>query len=435
MRWLYGLLTYLLTPLLLAHLLWRSRTNPGYRQRIAERFGFGIPVQAQTSIWVHAVSVGEVQAAAALIRQLLERHPDVPLVVTSMTPTGSARVRELFGDSVVHSYLPYDQPAAVRRFLDRARPRIAIIMETELWPSLYHECGRRSVPLVLASARVSATSVQRYRRMLHLFRETLSHGIFIAAQTEADAARFRELGASAERTHVTGNIKFDFRLPDDVEQKGREFRRLHAPDRPVWIAASTHDGEERAVLDAHRAVLDAHPDALLLWVPRHPERFPAVAVMLERAGMPFVTRSSGANCAPQSQVFLGDSMGELTRFYAAADAAFVAGSLVPIGGHNLLEPASLGVAALTGPYNFNAVDIADLLAEQGAVEILSGEDALAPALVRLLGDAKERARRGEAGRQAVASNRGALQRLMSLLAPLLPEPATATERSTPPANG
>jgi len=434
-RWLYGLLTYLLTPFLLGHLFWRSRTNPGYRQRIGERFGFGIPEQSQSSIWVHAASVGEVQAAAALIRQLLERHPDVPLVVTTMTPTGSARVRDLFGDSVLHSYLPYDQPAAVRRFFNRARPQTAIIMETELWPSLYHECGRRSVPLVLASARVSARSVKRYRRMLDLFRETLSHGVFVAAQTEADAARFRELGASDERTHVTGNIKFDFRLSDDVEHQGREFRALHAPDRPVWIAASTHDGEEQAVLDAHRAVLAAHPDALLLWVPRHPERFPSVTAQLERAGMPFVTRSSGAKCSPRTQAFLGDSMGELMMFYAAADVAFVAGSLVPIGGHNLLEPASLGLAALTGPYNFNAVDIAELLAEQGAVEILPGADALAPALAGLLGDAQERARRGEAGLSVVASNRGALKRLMELLSPLLPEPATATERPPPTTSG
>jgi 3-deoxy-D-manno-octulosonic-acid transferase len=431
MRWLYGLLTYLLTPLLLAYLYWRSRSNPGYRQRIGERFGFGIPVQSQPSIWVHAASVGEVQAAAELIQRLLDRHPDVPLVVTTMTPTGSARVHDLFGNSVVHSYLPFDQPSAVRRFFDRTRPSIAIIMETELWPSLYHQCSRRSVPLVLASARVSTKSMQRYRRMLHLFRESLSQGVFVAAQTEADADRFRELGASAERTHVIGNIKFDFRLPEGVGQQGREFRRLHAPDRPVWIAASTHDGEEQAVLEAHRAVLAAHPDALMLWVPRHPERFPLVAGQLERAGMPFVTRSSGAYCSPQSQVFLGDSMGELTTFYAAADVAFVAGSLVPIGGHNLLEPAGLGIAALTGPYNFNAIDIADLLSQQGAVEILNDAEALAPALVRLLGDAQERERRGEAGLNAVAANRGALQRLMLLLEPILPEPATASTASTP----
>ncbi len=420
MRPLYALLTYLLTPLLLVHLYWRSLSSPGYRRRIGERFGFGMPRLSCSSIWVHAVSVGEVQAASALVELLLERHPEVPLVITTMTPTGSARVRDLFGDRVVHSYLPYDQAGAVRRFFDWARPSIAIIMETELWPNLYHECGQRQVPLVLASARVSATSVGRYQRMLKLFKETLSHGIFIAAQTEADAARFRSLGASPERTHVTGNIKFDFALPVDLESRGREFRLLHAPDRPVWIAASTHIEEEQAILVAHRAVLTRNPRALLLWVPRHPERFPGVAAQLERAGMPFVTRSSGARCSEKSQVFLGDSMGELTLFYPAADVAFVAGSLVPIGGHNLLEPASLGVAALTGPHNFNALDIAELLAASGAVEILPDADALAPALIRLLNDPQERARRGAAGRNTVATSRGALQRLMTLLEPLLP---------------
>jgi len=430
-RGLYGLLTYLLTPVLLAYLFWRSRSNPGYRQRIGERFGLGIPLQSQPSIWVHAASVGEVQAAAALVRLLLERYEDVPLVVTTMTPTGSVQVQKLFGDAVAHSYLPFDQPAAVRRFLERARPRLALIMETELWPSLFYECDRRSIPLVLASARVSTKSVQGYRRLPGLFRETLSHGVYVAAQTQADAARFRELGVGKERVHVTGNIKFDFRLPDDVGQRGREFRRLHAPDRPVWIAASTHEGEEQAVLHAHQAVLATHPDALLLWVPRHPERFGVVAEQLERAGMPFVTRSSGAICSTQSQVLLGDSMGELTMFYAAADVAFVAGSLVPIGGHNLLEPAALGVATLTGPHNFNASEIAELLAERGAVEVLTGADALAPAVVRLLADSSEREHRGRAGMDAVVSNRGALLRLMELLDPLLPPPATATLRLKP----
>lgn len=423
MRPLYLVLTWLLTPYLLLHLYWRSLSSPGYRQRIGERFGYGPARLGQPSIWVHAVSVGEVQAAAALVRSLLDRYPGRPLVLTTMTPTGSERARALFGDRVVHSYLPYDLAGAVRRFFTWARPQLAIIMETELWPNLYHESGRRGVPLVLASARVSPRSVGRYRRLLSLFRETLSHGIVIAAQTEADAERFRALGASPERTHVTGNIKFDFRLPEDVLTLGGEFRARHAPGRPVWIAASTHAGEEGAVLAAHQAVLARRPDALLLWVPRHPERFPAVAAQLERAGLPFVTRSSGAACAPATQVFLGDSMGELTTFYAAADLAFVGGSLVPIGGHNLLEPAALGVPAVTGPHNENAADIAALLMEAGATQRLGGEAELAPAVLRLLDDAGERRRRAEAGLATVARSRGALQRLLALLDPLLQAPA------------
>ena len=422
MRFFYVTLTYLLTPFLLLHLYWRSLSSPGYRRRIGERFGRGPQRLPTPGIWVHAVSVGEVQAAAALVRALLERYPELPLVLTTMTPTGSERARALFGDRVVHSYLPYDISSAVRRFFRWARPRLAIIIETELWPNLYHESGRLGVPLVLASARVSEKSVRYYRRLVSLFRETLSHGIVIAAQTEADAERFRSLGASAERTHVTGNIKFDFRLPDEVGEHGRQFRLLQAPARPVWIAASTHAEEEPAVLAAHKAVLAEQPDALLLWVPRHPERFPAVAAQLEKAGLPFVTRSSAAVCTPQTRVFLGDSMGELTMFYAAADLAFVGGSLVPIGGHNLLEPAALGLPAITGPHNFNAADIAGLLAQSGATQVLEAGEQLAPAVLNLLVNPAERTRRGNAGLLAVQRNRGALQRLLALLDPLLREP-------------
>ena len=423
MRLLYALTTYLLAPVLLVHLYWRSLSNPDYRQRIGERFGFGQVRLANDSIWVHAVSVGEVQAAAALITELMQRYPAMPVVLTTMTPTGSARARDLFGDRVIHNYLPYDMVWVVRRFLDWARPGIAIIMETELWPNLYHECGRRRIPLVLASARVSQKSVRHYRRLVSLFKETLSHGIVIAAQTEADAERFRLLGASPSRTHVTGNIKFDFALPEQVEEKGRYFRQQQAPERPVWIAASTHAGEETAVIEVHQQVLQAFPDALLLWVPRHPERFPAVAAQLEKAGLGFVTRSSAARCTPVTRVFLGDSMGELTMFYAASDVAFVAGSLIPIGGHNLLEPAALGVASLTGPYNFNAVDIAELLEQAGAVEIVADQAQLAQRLIGLLADPVERNRRGDAGRETVTRSRGALERLLMLLEPLLDEVA------------
>ena len=425
MRLLYALLTYLLVPLFLLHLLQRSLSSPGYRQRIGERFGFGQSRLPRDSIWVHAVSVGEVQAAAALVRELLDRYPHVPLVLTTMTPTGSERAQDLFREQVVHNYLPYDSVTAVRRFLNWARPGLAIIMETELWPNLYHACGQRGIPLVLASARVSPRSVRHYRRLVSLFKETLSHGIVIAAQTAADAERFRSLGANPDRTHVTGNIKFDFTLPEEVDRRGREFRAEQAQDRPVWIAASTHAGEEQIVIDVHRRVLERYPDALLLLVPRHPERFPAVAAQLERASLPFVTRSSAAICTPATRVFLGDSMGELTMFYAAADVAFVAGSLVPIGGHNLLEPAALGVATLTGPHNFNAVDIAELLQQAGAVEIVPDQAQLTAELLALLGDPAECERRGEIGRRTVERSRGALRHLLELLKPLLEKVAVS----------
>jgi 3-deoxy-D-manno-octulosonic-acid transferase len=307
----------------------------------------------------------------------------------------------------------------VRRFFDWARPSLAIIMETELWPNLYHECGLRQVPLVLASARVSLRSVRYYRRLIPLFRNTLANGIVIAAQTTADAERFRSLGANPARTHITGNIKFDFELPAEIAVRGHELRKEHAQDRPVWIAASTHDGEEAAVLDAHTRIRAHHPGTLLVLVPRHPERFAPVAALLDSRGIRYVTRSSRAVAGPDTEVLLGDTMGELTTFYAAADVAFVGGSLVRIGGHNLLEPVALGVPVVTGPHNENAADIAALLVDCGAALVVRDWAGLAAEVNWLLGDQPERQRRGVAGSQAIEANRGALARLLSLVDPLI----------------
>jgi 3-deoxy-D-manno-octulosonic-acid transferase len=415
----YALVTWLLVPFLLLHLAWRALRVPGYRRGWQQRFGFGLPRPPRPAIWVHAVSVGEVQASAALVRALLDRHPGVPVVVTTMTPTGAERARTLFGDRVLHAFVPYDLAGAVRRFMDQVQPALALILETELWPNLWNECGRRRIPLVLSSARVSPRSLRWYRRLVPLFREVLSHGVVIAAQTEADAARFRLLGAAPERTHVTGNIKFDFELPPGVAQRGAEFRATHANGRPVWVAASTHDGEEEQVLAAHREVCARVPDALLLLVPRHPQRFAAVAELAQRPGFSVVTRSSGSVAGAATQVFVGDSMGELTTFYAAADVAFVGGSLVPIGGHNLLEPAALALPLVTGPHNENAVDIAALMAGCGALQVVPDAASLAAAVATLLGDAGERRRRGQAGLAALDANRGALGRLLALVDPLV----------------
>jgi len=419
LRFFYTILTVLMTPFLLLHLYWRSIGNPAYRHRIGERFGRFEHRLPRPCIWVHAVSVGEVMAAAALVRALQRRCPDRDLVLTTMTPTGSARAREIFGDSVVHSYVPYDLAIAVRRFFDWANPGLVIIVETEIWPNLFHECGLRDVPLVIASARVSPRSVERYRRLVGLFRATLSHGIVIAAQSQVDADRFASLGANPKRIRVTGNIKFDFHVQPDVPARGREFRTEQAADRPVWVAASTHTDEEQIVLAAHARVLEEIPDALLLLVPRHPERFQVVAGLVDKAGLACVKRSSGERCASGTSVFLGDSMGELVVFYAAADVAFVGGSLVPIGGHNLLEPAALGLPVLTGPNNYNAPDIARLLIADGSTRVIHDSAELAEQVVELLRDPEQRARRGGAGRQVVENNRGALERLLELIEPLL----------------
>lgn len=422
MRFAYTLLSWLLLPVFLGHLLWRSRHQPEYRHRLAERFGRGPARQSRPAIWVHAVSVGEVTAAAPLVRRLLERFPEKSIVVTTTTPTGSQRARDLFGGTVTHCYVPYDAPGPVCRFFDRMQPQLAIVIETEIWPNLYRECGRRGIPLVLASARVSEKSVRRYRVLFGLIRDTLAHGIVIAAQSETDAERFRRIGASRERTWVTGNIKFDFELAPEVAERGRALRSLQAPGRPVWIAASTHQDEEQVLLDAHRRVLERHPQALLTLVPRHPQRFASVAGLIQDAGLRAVSRSSGEICTPQTQVFFGDSMGELTMLYAAADIAFVGGSLVPVGGHNLLEPAALGLPALTGPHNFNAPDIAALLIEQGAVQVVADAAQIATQVTRLFDDPAAREERAAQARAVLLENRGAVDRLLALVAPLLRAP-------------
>ena len=420
MRLLYLLAVYLTAPIISVVLLARGLRERSYRRNFRERFGFG-PRRPAHGVWLHAVSVGEVQACAPLVGALYRRHPQLALTVTTFTPTGAARARALFGNIAEVRYVPFDLPGAVRRFLKRVDPQLAVIFETELWPNLYRECGRRRVPLVLASARVSERSLGRYRRLGALFRDALSHAAIVAAQGEADAARFRALGADAASTHVTGNLKFDFELPEGLAERGRRLRSQFARGRPLWVAGSTHEGEETAVLEAHRQVRGAHPDALLVIAPRHPPRFAAVAQQLAEARVSFARRSDGdhALTGEAPEVLLLDSLGELLEFYAAADVAFVGGSLVPIGGHNLLEPAALGLAVLTGPYNFNGPDVAQLLISRGAAEIVHSPQELGARVSALLSNPAERERIGALGRASVEGSRGALARLLELIDPLL----------------
>jgi 3-deoxy-D-manno-octulosonic-acid transferase len=420
MRFIYIAIAYLLAPVVLGVLALRGFRDRSHWEGFAQRFGLGKPLQGARSIWVHAVSVGEVQAAVPLVNALLARFPTVPLVVTTGTATGRARARAIFGTRVDIRYVPVDLPGSVRRFFQRVNPALAVILETEIWPNLYHRCGRLGIPLVMASARISPRSVTSYRRLVGLFREALSHGIFIAAQSEQDAERFRSIGASPERTHVVGNIKFDFSLPPNIEAQGATLRRLLGMDRPVWVAGSTHAREEEVLIAAHRAVRARYSQVLLVLVPRHPPRFPEVAAALKEQGVKFVTLSSGAPTSGDTEVFLVDRLGELLAFYAAADVAFVGGSLVPIGGHNLLEPASLGLPVLAGPNNFNSADVARLLVECGAVRIVDDAPGLATAIGELLANPAKRTAMGTNGRKAIEANRGAVGRLMAFLEPLLP---------------
>jgi 3-deoxy-D-manno-octulosonic-acid transferase len=422
LRLLYICLAYCLLPFVLAAVLWRGLRDRAYREALPERFGYG-PRAAPGGIWVHAVSVGEVQAAAPLLRALRARHPGLPLVLTTATPTGRQRARSLLGTEVSVRWLPYDLPGPVGRFLDRVAPRLAIVLETELWPNLYRACSGRRIPLVLASARLGERSVARYRLLARLIRDTLRRGVMVAAQSEADAARFIALGADPARTHVTGNVKFDFELAEDTAARGAALRTaLGVAARPVWVAGSTHEGEEEVVLAAHARVRARLPDALLVLVPRHPPRFDSVAATLRRRGTRFVTRSSGVPVAAGTEVLLGDTLGELTLFYAAADVAFVGGSLVPVGGHNLLEPAALGLPILTGPHTFSAPAVAGLLLEAGAAQLVTDADSLAARVGDYLAEPEARSRDGGAARAVLAANRGALARVLALIEPLLDRP-------------
>ena len=418
MRHLYNFLTYLLLIPYACYWLVRGLGNRSYLDRLEQRFGFGYPV-IDGCIWVHAVSVGEVQAAVPLVRALQDKFPDQSILITTVTPTGAARVASIFGDSVHHCYNPFEFPHAIGNFFKAVKPRAAMIMETEIWPNLYRGCGHRGVPLVLVSARISPRSIPGYRRMLPLIRETLSHGIIIAAQSQADADRFLELGASSLRTRVTGNIKFDVQMDPQIAAQGKLLRETLFGDRPVWIAASTHDGEEQQLLSVHRKLRRRFPDLLLVLVPRHPQRFTAVRELTERDGFGVVSRTDDQPCSPDTEVFLVDTMGEVPLFYAGSDVAFVAGSLAPIGGHNLLEPAALGLPIVTGPHVFNALDIAEKFIELGACRMVAGSDELGDLVAGLLERPDEARQLGENALKVLEQNRGALQRLMILLEPLL----------------
>jgi 3-deoxy-D-manno-octulosonic-acid transferase len=356
-----------------------------------------------------------------LIRELGRRFPNHRLLITTVTPTGAARVKALFGETVAHSYIPSEMPPAVHRFFETTNPRLALIMETEIWPNLYRGCGIREIPLILVSARISPRSLRGYARVLPLFRETLSHGIIIAAQSKADADRFRSLGASAVRTWVIGNIKFDIELSATLVGDGQRLRRQLFGERPVWIAASTHADEEQHVLEAHASLRARFPDLLLVLVPRHPERFRDVAKLVEHHNLGYASRTSGATCDAACSVYLVDTMGELPLFYAASDVAFVGGSLVPIGGHNMLEPAALGLPVISGPHVFNAQEIAEMFVESGACHVVTTADELAAAVANLISNPDAARRAGEQGRKIVTENRGSLGKLLTLLEPLIGE--------------
>ncbi|HEV2703161.1 MAG TPA: lipid IV(A) 3-deoxy-D-manno-octulosonic acid transferase [Steroidobacteraceae bacterium] len=406
--------SYLLAPFYLAALLWRGRREAGYWRGFGQRFGLGAALPAP--VWLHAASVGEVQAAAVLVAALRERDAQLPLLVTATTAAGLARARVLFAESgIAVRYAPLDLPGAVRRFLQRARPRLAIVLETEIWPNLFAACAARGVPLVLASARLSERSARRYRWLGSALRKSLAAVVQVAAQTPADAQRFADLGVPPARIAVTGNLKADLAVADGVLANGLRLREQLAPQRLVWVAGSTHEFEEQQVLIAQRAVSEVHPQALLVLVPRHPARFAAVAEWLRREQIPFARHSRAQPVTAATRVLLVDAMGQLLDFYAAGDVAFVGGSLVAVGGHNLLEPAALGRPILTGPDHANARDVLQTLLAAEGVRVVRDATELGRAVTQLLGDPEARRRMGAQALQVVAAGRGSCARVMALL--------------------
>ncbi|HLF38487.1 MAG TPA: lipid IV(A) 3-deoxy-D-manno-octulosonic acid transferase [Burkholderiales bacterium] len=411
MRFLYTLVVYFLLPFALARLAWRARRQPGYVRHVAERFGYYAAAPEAPLIWLHAVSVGETRAAEPLVRALQAKHPQHRILLTHMTPTGRETGETLFGGSIARCYLPYDFPGAVARFLDHFRPRAGIMMETEIWPNLIRAGRARSIPLFLVNARLSEKSYAGYRRFGGLVRESLAGFAAVAAQSEDDARRLAALGAGEVR--VTGNVKFDIAPPPEQLELGQALRRGMGDARPVLLAASTREGEEALLLDALEGI--AATGLLTVIVPRHPQRFDEVARLLEARGVRYQRRSAQAATAAGTRVVLGDSMGEMFAYYAACDVAFIGGSLLPLGGQNLIEACAVGKPVLIGPSTYNFADAVELAVQAGAAIRVPDPAALAREAGRLLRDPAAARRMSQAALAFANAHRGATARVLELI--------------------
>ncbi|WP_312462316.1 lipid IV(A) 3-deoxy-D-manno-octulosonic acid transferase [Pantoea endophytica] len=411
MTTLYTALLYLIQPLIWLRLWLRGRKAPAYRKRWAERYGYCSGKVLPHGIVLHSVSVGETLAAVPLVRALRHRYPTLPITVTTMTPTGK---------DVHHVYLPYDLPGSINRFLDTVDPRLVIIMETELWPNIIRILHQRKIPLVIANARLSERSAKGYKKLGGFMRDLLQRITLIAAQNAEDGDRFLSLGLKRSHLTVTGSLKFDISVTPELAAKAVTLRRQWASRRPVWIATSTHEGEEAIVLDAHRRLLQQFPDLLLILVPRHPERFKDACDLTQKRGFSFILRSSGEIPSSSTQVVIGDTMGELMMLYGIADLAFVGGSLVERGGHNPLEPAAHAIPVLMGPHIWNFKDICAKLQQAEGLITVTDVVSLQKEVANLLQDDDYRRYYGRHAVEVLHQNQGALQRLLQLLEPHLP---------------
>ncbi|AXF78176.1 lipid IV(A) 3-deoxy-D-manno-octulosonic acid transferase [Erwinia tracheiphila] len=421
MTTLYTVLLYLIQPLIWLRLWIRGRKAPAYRKRWAERYGYCAGKVKPDGILLHSVSVGETLAAVPLVRALRHRYPAMPITVTTMTPTGSERAASAFGKDVHHVYLPYDLPSPMKRFLDNVKPCLVIIMETELWPNMIAELHARNIPLVIANARLSERSARGYKKLGKFMRPLLRQITLIAAQNSEDGERFISLGLKRSQLTVTGSLKFDISVTPELAARAVALRRQWAPRRPVWIATSTHDGEESIILDAHRRLLARFPTLLLILVPRHPERFSTARDMTQKSGFSFILRSSGEIPSGSTQVVIGDTMGELMLLYGITDLAFVGGSLVERGGHNPLEAAAHAIPVLMGPHTFNFKDICARLSHADGLITVTDASSLDKEIGTLLTDEDYRLYYGRHAVEVLHQNQGALQRLLTLLEPYLPQ--------------
>jgi len=417
LHFLYSTLFRLAMPMVLFRLWRKSRGNPKAAERWPERLGYVTP-SLRPVLWLHAVSVGETIAAAPLVHALQRRCPELQILVTSVTLTGSERARSLFGDSVTYAYAPYDIPGAVRRFVARTNPLALIIMETELWPNMVREAERKQCPVFLVNARLSERSANGYRKAGSLIRTLLSRLTWIAAQAEADARRLVDIGADPARIAVTGSIKFEVEVTAELRQQADRLRALVA-GRRVWLAASTHEGEESQILAAHRQILESDPDALLILVPRHPERFDGVAREVGQMGLTCARRSLGQEPAGK-QVYLADTMGELMALYGACDLALVGGSMVERGGHNPLEPAAWGIPVLSGPHIFNFQTIYQQLEDRKAYVPVDSAESLAREVIALFADGSRCRELGVSAHRLVEENRGTLEEIVEGIVTRLP---------------
>jgi 3-deoxy-D-manno-octulosonic-acid transferase len=415
LRFFYSFLFYLLIPFILLRLLWRGIRAPAYRSRWRERFALYNQKFPQGVIWFHAVSVGEAEALFPLVRQIQKQHPDAKLLITTTTPTGSARVKAVMQETVAHVYLPYDVPDAVNRFMRCFKPKLAVIMETEIWPNLFISCGKNNIPLYIINARLSEKSSRGYQKIPTLVHPALAQVSLIATQTQDDASRFIAIGADCEKVKILGNIKFDVEIPQTIIEHGLQIKADLFGDRFVWLIASTHKDEEVVFLEIYKKIKQKIPELLLVLVPRHPERFADVKKLCEQLQLSVVMRTAGDRVNTETDVYLVDTMGELKMLYATSDVAFVGGSMVPRGGHNILEAAAVGVPIMFGPYMVNFKEIARGVLSHNAAIQCQNKDELVSSILALYEQPVYRKALAEKGREFVRQNQGAIARICAVL--------------------